>query len=238
MNKHDELVLKLIANEMLEEDDKIFIKEVEEAKNDPAFANTDISRKKMEKSIATELKKLEKNKKSKRKILARVASILLVLLLGVSATTLTVKGFREKVWAFILNIGNTTNSSVISSKDDYSAVLDAYEGKYIPTWIPEGYVIDKIDNQQFHNSIIFKNNSTVKTISFTEHSNVNDAKLNLHKEKYDNYTTNTIDGKEIIIAKQKNICTLLVKEIDAVILINFDDPNVDVQGFVKHIEHK
>ena len=94
MNKHDELVLKLIAEEMLEEDDEIFMKEVEEAKNDPAFANTDISRKKMEKVIADELKKL---KKRKNKTFMRVASVLLVLLIGFSATTLTVKGFREKV---------------------------------------------------------------------------------------------------------------------------------------------
>ncbi len=237
MNKHDELVLKLIAEEMLEEDDEIFMKEVEEAKNDPAFANTDISRKKMEKVIADELKKLKKNKKRKNKTFMRVASILLVLLIGFSATTLTVKGFREKVWAFIINIGNPSHSSVISS-DDYSSALDSYEGKYIPTWIPEGYEIDKIDSQNFHTSMIFKNTTTHQTISFSEYSNTIESKFNLDKENYDSYDTITIDGKDVIIAQQNNSYFLLVKQTDAIILVTLDDPKIDIQGFIKHIERK
>lgn len=238
MNKHDELVLKLIAEEMLEEDDEIFMKEVEEAKNDPAFANTDISRKKMEKVIADELKKLKKNKKRKNKTFMRVASILLVLLIGFSATTLTVKGFREKVWAFIMNIGNTSHSSVISSDDDYSSSLDSYEGKYIPTWIPEGYEVDRIENQDFFATIIFRKNKSNQTISFSEHLVANETKLNLDKEKYDSYENSIIDGRDVIIASQGNQHTLIIKEIDAILVITFNDSTIDIQGFVKHIDHK
>ena len=171
MNKHDELVLKLIAEEMLEEDDEIFMKEVEEAKNDPAFANTEISRKRIEKAIDEELKKLKKlkkNKKHKSKMFVRVASILLVLLLGFSATTLTVKGFREKVWAFITNVGISTHSSIISSNDENKAALDSYEGKYIPTLIPEGYKIADVKNTPDVKRIIIQNN-VGSSISFSEH---------------------------------------------------------------------
>ncbi|MBQ7044299.1 MAG: hypothetical protein IJN78_06795 [Clostridia bacterium] len=237
MNKHDELVLKLIAEEMLEEDDEIFMKEVEEAKNDPAFANTDISRKKMEKVIADELKKLKKNKKRKNKTFMRVASILLVLLIGFSATTLTVKGFREKVWAFIMNIGNTSHSSVISSDDDYSSALDSYEGKYIPTWIPEGYEVSDIKNTINIHSITFKNSSG-NIITYFEHQKNYETKVNLDKEIYDSYETKTIANKETIIALKDNTTTLAIKETDALIIVTLNDPTININGFIELIVKK
>lgn len=237
MNKHDELVLKLIAEEMLEEDDEIFMKEVEEAKNDPAFANTDISRKKMEKVIADELKKLKKNKKRKNKTFMRVASVLLVLLIGFSATTLTVKGFREKVWAFITNVGNSTHSSIISSNDENKAALDSYEGKYIPTLIPEGYKITDVKNTPDVKRIIIQNN-VGSSISFSEHLKKNDEALNIHKEDLTGYSEKTIDGIKTLINKKDNITNVIVVNDNAVIYITFNASDIDVIGFVKHIEKK
>lgn len=43
MTEQDISVLRRVAKEMLEEDDAVFLQEVEEAKNDPRFANTDES---------------------------------------------------------------------------------------------------------------------------------------------------------------------------------------------------
>lgn len=237
MNKHDELVLKLIAEEMLEEDDEIFMKEVEEAKNDPAFANTDISRKKMEKVIADELKKLKKNKKRKNKTFMRVASILLVLLIGFSATTLTVKGFREKVWAFIMNIGNPSHSSVISSNDDYSSSLDSYEGKYIPTWIPEGYEVSNINNAPDVKTIKLQNSHN-QTISFSEHYDFGEELLNFNKEDCDSYNAYNIDGQEIFITTLNGYTNVVIKKQDAIICILISDAKVDALGFAKHISKK
>lgn len=237
MNKHDELVLKLIAEEMLEEDDEIFMKEVEEAKNDPAFANTDISRKKMEKVIADELKKLKKNKKRKNKTFMRVASILLVLLLGFSATTLTVKGFREKIWAFILNIGNPSHSSVVSSNGDYSTSLDVYEGKYIPTWIPEGYKITEITNKSDVKIIKIQNNNN-HTISYSEHYDLGEEMLNFNKEDCDSYNAYNIDGQEIFIITLNGYTNVVMKKQDAIICVLISDTEVDALGFAKHISKK
>ncbi len=237
MNKHDELVLKLIAEEMLEEDDEIFMKEVEEAKNDPAFANTDISRKKMEKVIADELKKLKKNKKRKNKTFMRVASVLLVLLIGFSATTLTVKGFREKVWAFIANVGNSTHSSIIPSNDDYNSALDSYEGKYIPGWIPKGYKVVSVNNAPDVKKIKLRNPSG-STISFSEHSISNDELLNIHKENLNDYERKNINGNEVLINTKDNITNIIAIKDDAVIYITFNETDIDVIGFVRHIEKK
>lgn len=237
MNKHDELVLKLIAEEMLEEDDEIFMKEVEEAKNDPAFANTDISRKKMEKVIADELKKLKKNKKRKNKTFMRVASVLLVLLIGFSATTLTVKGFREKVWAFITNVGNSTHSSIISSNDENKAALDSYEGKYIPTLIPEGYKIIEVTNKTDLKTIKMQDYSG-SIISFSEHLKNNDEMLNIHKDNLNDYGRKNIDGTDVLINTKNNITNIIAIKDDAVIYITFNETDIDVIGFVKHIEKK
>lgn len=237
MNKHDELVLKLIAEEMLEEDDELFMKEVEEAKNDPAFANTDISRKKMEKVIADELKKLKKNKKRKNKTFMRVASVLLVLLIGFSATTLTVKGFREKVWAFIANVGNSTHSSIIPSNDDYNSALDSYEGKYIPGWIPEGYKITDVINKS-NIKIIKMQNTSGAVISFSEHLKNNDEMLNIHKDELNDYDRKNIDGIEILINTKNTLTNIITIREDSIIYITFNEADIDIIGFVKHIEKK
>lgn len=237
MNKHDELVLKLIAEEMLEEDDEIFMKEVEEAKNDPAFANTEISRKRIEKAIDEELKKLKKNKKRKSKMFVRVASILLVLLLGFSATTLTVKGFREKVWAFITNVGNSTHSSIIPSNDDYNSALDSYEGKYIPGWIPEGYKITDVINKTDIKTIKIQN-TLGSSISFSEHTKNYDELLNIHKENLNDYQRMELNGVEVLINKQNSITNMIVIQKDAIIYILFNNSDIDIVGFVNHIETK
>lgn len=44
MTEQDLSVLRRVAKEILEEDDAVFLQEIEDAKNDPRFANTDESR--------------------------------------------------------------------------------------------------------------------------------------------------------------------------------------------------
>lgn len=235
MEKQNELILKLIANEAIEENDELFLQEIECANNDPAFANNDISRKKIEKVIDDSIKKSKR--KSRKKIAVRVASVFLALLIGLSAVTLTVKGFREKLWEFLSNIGNPSYSLFITSNDKNENKFAEYEGQYIPTWIPDGYEITDVNNQTTVNTITFQN-SLDQFIYYSEHPKEYESKLNLDKEDFDSYEVKTVVGKEIVIATKNESTTLVVKETGAVILVMFNDVGIDIVGFAELIEQK
>lgn len=235
MTEYNKRVLKNVLEDMCEENDKVFLKEIEESKNEPRFANTKDTDKKIQKALNDSTKGIKR--KRHRKVLIRVASVILVLLACVSVATLSVKGFREKIWEFLTNIGNPSYSLFVSSGDDDANKLSAYEGQYIPTWIPDGYEISQVNNSSYAKAITFKN-SDGKTISYSEHTKNNDAQFYIDKESSDSYEVSTVNGREIIVASKDGVVTLVVKESDSIISVLFDDYDVDVIGFASHIEKK
>lgn len=235
MTEYNKRVIKNVLEDMSERNDKVFLKEIEEIKNEPRFANTKDTDKKIQKALSDSSKGIKK--KHRKKAIIRVASVILVLLACVSVATLSVKGFREKIWEFLTNIGNPSYSLFVSSGDDDANKLSAYEGQYIPTWIPDGYEVSKINNINYLKTIKFEN-SDGKTISYTEYPKSNDAQFYIDKESSDSYEVSTVNGREIIIASKNGVITLVVKENDTIIHVLFNDTDVDVAGFASHIEKK
>ena len=235
MTEYNKRVLKNVLEDMCEENDKVFLKEIEEIKNEPRFANTKDTDKKIQKALSDSAKGIKK--KHRKKAIIRVASVILVLLACVSVATLSVKGFREKIWEFLTNIGNPSYSLFVSSGDDDANKLSAYEGQYIPTWIPDGYEVTLVDNKTHHKIIELKN-SNGKTISYTEYPKGNDAQFYIDKESSDSYEVSTVNGREIIIASKNEVITLVVKEKDAIVQAVFNDPDINVASFAELIEKK
>lgn len=235
MTEYNKRVLKNVLEDMCEENDKVFLKEIEESKGDPHFANTKDSDKKIQKALSDSTKGIKR--KRRKKLLIRVASVILVLLACVSVATLSVKGFREKIWEFLTNIGNPSYSLFVSSGDDGTNKLSAYEGQYIPTWIPDGYEVTSVSNNTYYKTIKLKN-SDGKTISYSEHSKSNDVKFNLDKESCDSYEASTVNGRKTIIATKDGIITLLIKENDAIIYVTFNDTDINIISFAEMIEKK
>lgn len=157
MKEYNKNVLKIVLDDDREENDLLFLQEIEEAANDARLSNTKESDEKI-RSVVNGMLKADKKKKSKR-ILLRVASVFLALLVGFSAITLSVKGFREKLWEFLSNISNPSYSLMVASNDKNEAKLAEYEGLYIPTWIPEGYEVVDIRNEPYYKTMDFENSS-------------------------------------------------------------------------------
>ena len=149
MNDYNKRFLKNALEDLREENDKLFLKEIEEAANDPKFVNSEIDRAKIKKKV----KKGTGKRSPERKILLRVASVFLVILIGFTVTTLSVKSLREKFWRFFTNAGNSSYSVMVASEDPDTNELATYEGKYIPTFIPEGYSVSSIENSETYNMI-------------------------------------------------------------------------------------
>ncbi len=233
MTEYNKRILKIVTDDILDENDELFLKEIEAAKADPRFANN----KERDEKFRKALDEAFAVKKPRSKALVRAASIFLALILGLSVMTITVKGFREKLWEFLNNLGNHSYSSMLSSKNSNDNKLLEYEGMYIPKYIPEGYEVFKIVNEKSYNTVKFKNLAG-NIISYTEHTQEVEKKFNLDKEKYDSYETYTVNGKEIVIAEKNDIVYLTVQEAQAFISVTFNDKNIDFIGFATHIEKK
>lgn len=233
MTEYNKRILKIVTDDILDENDELFLKEIEAASADPRFANT----KESDERIRKALDEAFAVKKPRSKALLRAASVFLALIVGLSVMTLTVKGFREKLWEVLSNIGNPSYSFMLASESKNENKLSEYAGQYIPTWIPEGYEVVKVSNKTNYTTIKLQNNRG-NTISFTEHTKNNEKKFNLNKEDYDSYETHTINGKEVVIAIKDDITYLVVNEFDAIIYVIFNDNAIDVIGFATHIEKK
>lgn len=235
MEKHNELVLKLIISEAMEENDSLFLQEIESVKKDRAFANNDISRKKIAKIIDDWIKKSKL--KHRKKTLARVASVLFAVLVGLSAVTLSVDGVREKIWKLITNNANPSYSLLFSSDDRDDILLADYEGLYIPTRIPENYDISAVYNEDECKTILLKD-KTNYTVLISEYPENADIKLYVDKENIDSYNEMIINQNDSIITTKDGNITVLIKADKALIQIISNDPNLDAVGFAKHIEEK
>lgn len=233
MTEYNKRILKIVTDDIIDENDELFLKEIEAASADPRFANTKESDEKMKKALDEAFAV----KKPRSKALLRAASVFLALLVGLSVMTLTVKGFREKLWEVLSNIGNPSYSSMMSSKNSNDAKLLEYEGMYIPKYIPEGYEVVEVDNDVYFKTIKLENDSG-NIISFTEHPKENEKKFNLNKEDYDCYETHSINGKDVEIVTKNDVTYLTVNETDVIISVTFNDITIDVIGFATHIEKK
>ncbi len=233
MTEYNKRILKIVTDDILDENDELFLKEIEAASADPRFANT----KESDERIRKVLDEAFAVKKPRSKALLRAASVFLALLVGLSVMTLTVKGFREKLWEVLSNFGNSSYSFMLASESKNENKLSEYAGQYIPTWIPEGYEVVSIDNSNYSKAIRLINDAG-NTISFAEHTKASEKKFNLNKEDYDSYETQVINGKDVVIAVKDGITYLAVNEIDAIIYVIFNDNAVDIIGFATHIEKK
>ena len=233
MTEYNKRILKIVTDDIIDENDELFLKEIEAASADPRFANTKESDEKMKKALDEAFAV----KKPRSKALLRAASVFLALLVGLSVMTLTVKGFREKLWEVLSNIGNPSYSSMMSSKNSNDTKLLEYEGMYIPKYIPEGYEVVEVDNDVYFKTIKLENDSG-NIISFTEHTRDSEKKFNLNKEDYDSYETHSIKGKDVEIAAKNGVIYLTVNEPDILVSVTFNDKNIDVLAFAEMIEKK
>lgn len=235
MNKYNERILKNVLEDIREENDIKLQREAEDAATNPLFANNEETDRRFQEALK-EINKRNRRKQH-RKTLLRVASVFLAILIGLSAVTLSVDAFREKLWEFVSNIGNSSHFSFIASDNRNETMLSEYEGAYIPSWVPEGYEIVSINNSEVFSSIDYQNESG-NVISFIEHRNTLDTKINIDKENMDTCNTLTIGGKDAIITVKDNVTTLIIKEQDMIIEVVFDDKNINAEAFAEKIEKK
>ncbi|MBQ8576098.1 MAG: DUF4367 domain-containing protein [Clostridia bacterium] len=233
MTEYNKRSLKNVLEDIREENDKLFLKEIEKADSNPLFANTNETDTKMLAALEQSLKCSKKKKR--RKKLLRAASILVALLVGISAITLTVDGVREKLCNLIAKT-NPSYSVIVSADNKNSQMLAEYKGIYIPTYIPQEYEIKNIQNQNHNHSILLENGDG-KIISYAEHLKTG-MSFHFDTEDLDSYEETAIAGFDAIITKKGDRTMVIIMADEAVISVIGNDPELDLVGFAKHIEKR
>ena len=227
MNEYNERTLKNALEDYMEEQDKEFLKEIEEAANNPLFQNQEGE------AEAFAKKYVNTEKKKTKKILFRAASILLVLAIGISFIPITVESRKSTIAELIVNYVNSEFLAIDSNETD--ALLLSYEGKYVPTWIPDGYKVQSVTNSKDKKEIILVNSDN-NMITYREQ--LFDFKVNIDSEISGNQKNIKINEYDAVYVKENDIQKVAITINDSIIYIVSDDMSIDLIGFAELIEKR
>lgn len=226
MNEYNERLLKNVLQDYREETDEQLLKEIEEAKNNPLFQN------KEGEAEAFAAGYTKKPKKKFGKIFLRVASILVVIALCASFIPVTVEGRKSTIAEIIANFVNSEFLAFDSNDDDN--LLLAYEGEFVPTFIPDGYSVESINNGKNIKEIVFSNSEN--KIMFSEQ--VLDYKMNADYADGENLQEIEILGYKGISFTKDGVNRVVITTDSVNIYITCDDNDVDLIGFAEKIEKR
>lgn len=224
MNEYNERTLKNVLEDYREEKDAEYLREIEEAANDPRFQI------KEGEAEAFAKKYSKKTKNRTRKILLRVASILLVIAIGISVIPINVEGRKSTIAQLIVNYVSSEFIAV-----DSEDILLTYEGEYVPTWIPNGYEVEPITNGDNKNQIMFTNENG-NTIAYREQ--VTNIKSKIDSEEYESVENININGFGGIYAKKDEMIYVILSTENVILCISTDDTELDIIGFAELIEKR
>lgn len=226
MNEYNERLLKNVLQDYREETDEQLLKEIEEAKNNPLFQN------KEGEAEAFALKHTKKSKKKFGRIFMKVASILVVIALCASFIPITVEGRKSTIAEIIANFVNSEFIAFDSNDDDN--LLLSYEGEFVPSWIPDGYSVESINNEPNIKEIVFSNSNNI--IVYREQSI--DFKQNVDYSDADNLQEIEILGYKGISYTEDGVNRVVITTDSVNIYITCNDNDVDLVGFAELIEKR
>lgn len=224
MNEYNERTLKNVLQDIREENDIELLKEIEAAASNPLYQNKE--------GEAEEFAK--KNCKSKKtssiKIFSRVAAVLIILAISSAVIPVTVEGSRSTVAQLIINFVNSEFFAV-----DNGDPFASFEGKYVPTWIPDGYEVESVSNSKDRNEIVLKN-SDGGIITYKELPS--EFKMNINSTNTENISNIKINDHNAIHIEEDGMRKIMITASDAFLYIVSNDTEIDLIGFSKLIEKR
>lgn len=226
MTEYNERLLKNVLQDVREEQDAELMKEIEEAKNNPMFAN------KENEAEEFAAKHTKKPKKKKGKTIFKAAAIVIVSAVLLSFVPFNARGQRFSVAEIIINFVNSEFLAFDSNENDN--LLLSYEGEYIPSYIPDGYSVESVNNENKTKEIVFTKDNNI--IIFKEL--ISETKMNLDYSDAENLQKIEILGYNGISFTVDGINRIIITTENSTLYISCDDDSVDLIGFAELIEKR
>lgn len=228
MTDYNEQVLKEAMKKIIEEESEEILKEMEIAKTIPEFQVK-------EGEAEAFVEKYMSKKSNKKKTLMRVASVAVAVLVCFSAVTLSVDGFRNRFTEFLSNFSNSDHASVDIGNSKNDELLLNYKGQYVPTYIPEGYVISDVSNDKEMCSLTLESKDG-KVIILSEQSA--DIKTRMDTEGADNIENIEINNMKGLLVVKNGVINIVLANDSIVLDFVCSDPEIDLVGFAKLVERR
>lgn len=226
MNEYNERVLKTVLQDYREANDAVLLQEIEEAKNDPRFQVRE-----GEAEVFAQ-KYVKKTGKKTQKMFLKVASVILaVVLVGSVVIPVTVEGRKSSLARLIFSFVNSEFLAFDSNEDD--RLLLSYEGEFVPSFIPDGYSVESVNNNPDMKELVLKNDD--KHMIVLKEQDI-DVKSNNDFAKAENLQEISILGYNGTYYEQDGIQYVIVIADNLFLCIFSDDSEVDLIGFAKKIE--
>lgn len=228
MNEYNERVLKTVLQDYRAENDEELLKEIEDAKNDPLFQVSD------EEAAAFAKKYVKKNQKKNRNLFLKVASVIFaIVFVGVALIPITVEGRKSTIAQLVFNFVNSEFLAFDSNEND--SLLLSYKGIFVPTYIPDGYHVESVNNAKDLKELTLINNNG-KMIILSEQllsvkgntdykNNIDAENINLFGYNGIYYTKN--DTQHIVVIAD-----------DIVLSIVCNDEELNIKAFSEKIEKR
>lgn len=224
MNEYNEKVIKEALTLLREKENEEIRKEMEEANKIPEFRVKEGEAERFVKQF---------EKKRSRKAWLRAASIVVVVVVSLTVVTLSVDGFREKFTSFFTNFTSEEYATVDVGESD--EMFSEYQGQFVPTAIPEGYKVEKAENDELKNVIVLKNKKQ-NTIVIKEQPA--EMKSNIDAEDADVVEEMNINGIDSLYFKKENCENVVMHFGETMVHVYDDDSTFDLLGFAELIEKR
>lgn len=228
MNEYNERVLKTVLQDYRAENDDELLKEIEDAKNDPLFQVND------EEAKAFAQKYVKKTQKKPRKLFLKVASIIFVIIfVGAIFIPITVEGRKSTVAQLIFNFVNSEFLAFESNEDE--KLLFSYEGVFVPTYIPEGYCVESVNNTKDAKYLTLVNDTGKKIVITEQVTTVKNIADYAEGVEIENITFNGYEG--IYYTKDGSQYVFVLID-DIVLSVICSDEEVNIKSFTEKIEKR
>ncbi len=161
-----------------------------------------------------------------RKVLRRaVTAAAAIAILCSSAFTVAMASSPTIREIILEDFGDYSDLWMLLSGEQKAACPEGWNGKYYPTYIPEGYQFTKIDQSASYSSIFYIDHSG-KVLEFTVFKSVNGYSVNTEKMWSESITINDRDA----------IRYSLEDDTRSFILINYEDFVIFIHGSLPYTE--
>ena len=228
MNEYNERVLKTVLQDYRAENDEELLKEIEDAKNDPLFQVSD------EEAAAFAKKYVKKNQKKNRNLFLKVASVIFaIVFVGVALSPITVEGRKSTIAQLVFNFVNSEFLAFDSNEND--SLLLSYKGIFVPTYIPDGYHVESVNNAKDLKELTLINNNGKMIILSEQLLSVKgntDYKNNIDAENINLF------GYNGIYYTKNGTQHIVVITDDIVLSIVCNDEELNIKAFSEKIEKR
>lgn len=158
LKDYQESLIRAVLSDEEEDEEEYWTRKAEEYALDPAKMPTPEQKKQFQRRLAREIHWQQRRKRRRlrarrrqgrsHRILRKVASVVVFLTVG-TLTLLynTVEGFAASVDNFFTIVSPEAQELRITEKKDQGIDIDAsvFDGMYLPSWLPDGYVIAEVN---------------------------------------------------------------------------------------------